>query len=217
MSLKSKPCMGCGTPLSNGQEFCLLCRKAMTKHIRKLPDSVPKLIREISYGHSLCDAITSKIDHHKPLRDQGFYLYGPAGVGKSHQAAVLMRNVMSEGVRQAEWVNVLSLLSTIRDSYGRSNYDERESEAAIVERYSKYEWLCMDDLGAEKTTDWTMQVLYLIINNRYENMLTTTFTSNVSLDELASNMEDDRLVSRITGMCRPIRITGGDRRLAWQG
>ena len=63
----------------------------------------------------------------------------------------------------------------------------------IINKYSLVDWLVLDDLGIEKTSDWSFQTLYLIINQRYEKLKPVIFTSNLSLEELAGQLGDDRL------------------------
>ena len=72
--------------------------------------------------------------------------------------------------------------------------------------------LLLDDLGAEKQTDWVLEILYRLINYRYEQMLPTFFSSNYSLQELSEKI-GDRVVSRIVEKCDIVKIEGEDRRL----
>jgi len=72
--------------------------------------------------------------------------------------------------------------------------------------------LLLDDIGAEKASEWVKQTLYLIIDNRYGNMKKTFITSNLTLNQI-SNQLDDRISSRIAGMSNTIRMQGKDRRL----
>ena len=73
--------------------------------------------------------------------------------------------------------------------------------------------LALDDIGSEKATDWALQMLYLLIDRRYSQMLKTIITSNLTLDQIADRL-DDRISSRIAGMCKIVSIKGKDRRLA---
>ena len=82
----------------------------------------------------------------------------------------------------------------------------------IIQRYSEADCLVLDDLGAEKTTDWSFSVLYLIIDNRYNNYKKTIITSNFALNQLAGKLGDDRIPSRIRAMCSIVKMDGDDRR-----
>ena len=81
-----------------------------------------------------------------------------------------------------------------------------------MDRYATVQHLVLDDLGAEKSSDWATQILYLIINERYENMRPIIITSNLTIKALGTKMGDDRLSSRINGMCEIILMDGPDRR-----
>lgn len=138
---------------------------------------------------------------------RGYFLYGRSGVGKSYQAACLLNDIAKSRNSRSHWANVPKLLENIKASY-------RNNEGLdIVEEYSTLPIICLDDLGTEQNTSWVMQTLYLIINSRYENMLTTVITSNQTLSELAEKMEDDRLTSRIAGMCSIIEVEDNDWRV----
>jgi len=73
--------------------------------------------------------------------------------------------------------------------------------------------LFLDDLGAEKMTDFVRQSLYAIINYREQHELPTIITSNYNLSNISGKI-DDRIASRIAGMCEVIEIKGNDRRLS---
>jgi DNA replication protein DnaC len=70
----------------------------------------------------------------------------------------------------------------------------------------------MDDLGVEKTSEWSMQTLYTITDWRYRELRQTLVTSNLTLDEIAGKV-GDRIASRIAGMCKVVELKGKDRRI----
>ena len=72
--------------------------------------------------------------------------------------------------------------------------------------------LILDDMGAEKTSEWSIQTLYSIIDRRYRDEKQTLITSNLTLDEIAEKV-GDRIASRIAGMCKVVEIKGKDRRI----
>ena len=80
-----------------------------------------------------------------------------------------------------------------------------------VEELQKYDsCLVLDDFGAEKTTDFVRQISYLIVDYREKYELQTIITSNYFLKDIAILL-DDRLSSRITGMCKIIKLEGDKR------
>ena len=71
--------------------------------------------------------------------------------------------------------------------------------------------LIIDDIGAERVTDWVRERMVSIINTRVSNNLTTIYTSNLSPEELRSEL-GDRIASRVLGSSQVVEITSGDRR-----
>lgn len=63
------------------------------------------------------------------------------------------------------------------------------------------DFMILDDIGVKKPSEWEKEVLYLILNSRYEDMKITIITSNFSIDKLAELFGDDRITSRIQRMC----------------
>jgi len=87
------------------------------------------------------------------------------------------------------------------------------TEADILDKYSRIKYLYFDDIGSEKTTEYVRASLFLLIDRRANQTSTRTLiTSNLSLNEIA-NQHGKRIASRITGMCKVIKLTGADRRL----
>jgi len=136
----------------------------------------------------------------------GLYIHGPVGSGKTLYAAALTAYaaehsfvVKDEGWKTFSFIPVSQLLFDIKSTFG---HDRDLDESSIVDEYSECDWLVLDDLGAERASEWTFQTLYLIINRRYESLRTTLFTSNLSLTSLSQKLQDDRIVSRIMSMCR---------------
>ena len=146
------------------------------------------------------------------------YLYGKAGSGKTIRAVFLTLADLKNGyikeeyprTQKAMFVSVPDLILKFKSLYSNKNNDVSEED--LVDLYSKVDLLVMDDFGVEKTTDWSFQLLYIIINRRYENMKKTIFTSNLSLKQIAEKLGDDRLPSRIQQMCEIVFFKGKNYR-----
>jgi predicted ATPase len=138
---------------------------------------------------------------------EGLFLHGPAGTGKTHLAVAAMHALPRH--RGERFVSVPELLMELRNTFRDG---ERVSEIDIIDRYASAPLLILDDLGAEKSTDFAIQALYIIIDRRYARMLPTIITSNLSVDEIAEKV-GDRIASRIAGMCKVIEMQGKDRRI----
>jgi DNA replication protein DnaC len=133
---------------------------------------------------------------------KSLYLYGGVGTGKTHIATALVRNEPS--------ALVLKPQSLFRRFQGK--VDVREFEAGI-KQYVNLPMLVIDDIATQKNTDHSFSVLYEIIDGRWmNNPGGLILTSNVDLDGLAKSMQDDRIASRIAGMCAIIKMSGEDKR-----
>ena len=102
------------------------------------------------------------------------------------------------------------LLQDMKDSFGK------RSDSDMLTRCMSAKVLVLDDLGVELSTDWAYQTLYLLVGHRYNEMLDTIFTSNISLEELSKKWQDTRITSRIEGMCGAniYEVEGDDKRIA---
>lgn len=146
------------------------------------------------------DAITPVIS-----RGRSLLLLGPTGVGKTHQAYGALRRLAVTGV-SATWLTTSSadLYAALRPRAGVDSETE-------FRRYAHARLLLVDDLGAAKSSEWTEEINFRLVNHRYENQLPTLLTSNVLPKQLADRL-GDRVASRLIEMCDRAVITGTDRR-----
>lgn len=136
---------------------------------------------------------------------------GAPGVGKSHLAMSILRNLNEAGSkdRSCLFVSVDSMLMRIRESF--SDRESKYTEAYFIDLLSDVDFLVLDDLGAETggtgtekvATDFTLRVLYAIANGRRDK--STIITSNLSKAELIK-MYDPKLVSRLMGIMYAIHF-----------
>jgi DNA replication protein DnaC len=150
---------------------------------------------------------------------KGVYLVGPAGVGKSIQAVLIMRNWFVEWAQQEgldikqpsgawKFVSCANLVMRIQDAWKTGE----ESAYKILTSIAEVPHLIIDDLGTEKPTDYVKQAVYFIFNEREQWQRQTIVTSNFSLDKI-DRQYDTRVGSRIAGMCDIREIKGKDRRV----
>jgi DNA replication protein DnaC len=82
----------------------------------------------------------------------------------------------------------------------------------LVDDLSQVDLLHLDDLGAERATDWVLEQLYAIVNARYEEQRSLVITTNLQPEELADQL-GPRIVSRINEICGdPVLLMGEDKR-----
>ena len=131
-------------------------------------------------------------------------LAGNVGTGKTHLAVGLYKKLL-EMDRKVKFIPSVEMLYDIRRNV------TKDIDAAI-NNYTKYEYLIIDDIGAEKMTDWVKEIFYLIIDRQYRDMKHIVITTNMSSEEMSSNL-DYRVVSRLMEMGDVIKFNGKDNRL----
>mgnify|MGYP001571746467 FL=1 len=169
---------------------------------------IPNRFKNINYGTDVPINIKNKAETLVSSK-KGIYLYGPAGCGKTH-IAYAIASFFNESKYKTWFLNTGEMLRQMREEFEKS---EAESKESLYRQLINFDGLLFfDDIGAEKASDWVRETFYLILNDKYENMIPVIFTSNYSLDELAEKM-GDRVVSRIMGICDILKLEGRDRRL----
>ena len=122
------------------------------------------------------------------------YLYGPCGCGKTHLATAIFRELIKREVKpKMLFKNASDLFLEIRSTFNGGG----GSEEQIVDSLSYRDFLFIDDMGAEKTSEWSRATMYLIIDRRDREMLPTIITSNLSPAQLGAAI-DERISSRIS-------------------
>jgi len=153
------------------------------------------------------------VENH-PGDGRGLLLMGSCGVGKTHLAVAVLRELLDKGVR-CLFYDFGALLKAIQASY---NPNMHTSELEILAPVFDAEALVLDELGASKPTEWVLDTMLQIIRARYNDRRLTIFTSNY-LDERSGResetLEDRigvRLRSRLYQMCQTVAIDGDDYR-----
>ena len=110
------------------------------------------------------------------LRDQGrgLLLEGQPGVGKTHLAVAVLKQVIETSGARGLFYDTRDLLRVIRSTYDPIN---KTQEMDVLRPVMEADLLVLDDLGAEKTSEWVEETLNLIVNSRYSENRTTIFTS----------------------------------------
>lgn len=149
---------------------------------------------------------------------RGALFYGARGTGKTMLAAIIANERLKQGL-PALFYSAPNLFGDIRDAIRSGKTEE------VVRSVMNAPFLILDDLGAERMTGWVGERLYMIINHRYNEELPTLITSNLGPIELAEHMvardtqgniieemQGERIVSRIVGMCDVVYFGGQDWR-----
>jgi DNA replication protein DnaC len=150
-----------------------------------------------------------------PQIDIGLLFLGNCGVGKTHLAVALLKQVITQKGDSGLFYDFRDLLREIQASW---NSVSQASELDVMRPVLEAKVLVLDELGANKPTEWVRDTIAHIINCRYNDKRLTIFTSNY-LDTAEKPGEETltdrvgvRLRSRLYEMCKEVEIHGMDFR-----
>jgi DNA replication protein DnaC len=119
---------------------------------------------------------------------ESLFIYGKVGTGKTHMLCAAAKQAFC-----------------VQTSFPHLH------ERGYVKYVNYARYLFIDDLGAEKITEWTGQTIYYLISERYNQEKHISVSSNLTLQEVADKI-DNRIASRLTEMCVVVELEGKDRR-----
>lgn len=136
----------------------------------------------------------------------GLLLWGNVGTGKSFVAACIANALLEKGTPV-----LMTNFSKILNQMGAMYSDERYK---YIASFSSFPLLIIDDLGIERTTEYALEQVYAVIDERYKSGLPVIITTNLGIAEIRnpSDVAHARIYSRVLEMCTPVRIDGNDRR-----
>lgn len=141
-------------------------------------------------------------------------LRGRHGVGKTHLAVAMLKEIITSKGARGYFYETRELLKLVRDTFATSG----ESEMDVLRPVLDADLLVLDDLGAEKTSEWVQETLGLVVNTRYSERRPTVFTTNLedSVDTTNPNSMylqlGARTRSRLKEMCTWVEMDGPDVR-----
>ena len=134
-------------------------------------------------------------------KNQGLLFWGNVGTGKSYAAACIANYLLSHKV-PVVMTSFVKILEAIQ------NNKDRESD--LISRLNRTRLVIFDDLGAERGTDYALEKVYNIIDERYRKKLPMILTTNLTLDEMKekTDIRYSRIYDRIFECCYPLQFTG---------
>jgi DNA replication protein DnaC len=142
---------------------------------------------------------------------EGMWLMGDVGTGKTTLAMLVSKAAVEAGHTVAIY-SLPRLLSRIRRTYDAEAGEQSYLE--FFERLTEVDLLHVDDLGVEKRSDWVLEQLYAIVNERYETQRSVVVTTNLDQAALEEQI-GPRTVSRLVEICNdPLPLYGDDMRYA---
>ncbi len=157
---------------------------------------------------------------------RGLLLTGSIGVGKTHLAVGILLALMEQKGVQGLFYDYRELLKEIQHSY---NPQVNSTELEVLRPVFEAEVLVLDELGAQKPTDWVWDTVALVLNTRYNDKRTTIITTNypdlpasavlqgsaaqrAAREETLGDRIGERMRSRLAEMCVRIEMNGADFR-----
>ena len=171
-----------------------------------------------SQSHMRASLIARKFIEEWKTRDRGLMFVGPVGVGKTHLSVAILKTLIEDCGVRGIFCDFSDLLERIKATFSRTNPDNADD---VLAPYRDAELLVLDELGALRPTDWVRDVLYGLINTRYNRQRLTIVTSNYSDAPVRQGEEklEDRIGtmvrSRLYEMCDLVVLDGLDYR-AWR-
>lgn len=139
-------------------------------------------------------------------KGRGIYLFGTVGSGKTHAAYAIVKRFAEVGRPAPMFWNMTELVHELK-----IDMDRKEKSYTSEDIINAKNLLIIDDLGAERMSEWVAEVIYLLVNRAYVDMRPIVITSNLKPSELADRV-GERIASRIVEMCDMIKLEGQDRR-----
>lgn len=147
-----------------------------------------------------------RIEKWNPEMQRGILLFGPVGTGKSAACRAIIERWKNSSYK-CLFVSVVDAMQALRngisDPANSLEYEEKKLLAPSL--------LVLDDLGAEKSTDWTQERLFTIFEKRAAKKNHTMFTTNLSLHDISLRY-GARIHDRMYEFCTIVEFKGGSFR-----
>ncbi len=194
-------------------------RRMARRRARGVRSVIPRRYRDVSLEIARNDGVNPVVlkvvgdflEEIEPRLDKGHGLWLSGGVGAGKTAlAMLVSKTAIEAGRTVAIYSLPKLLARIRATYEKDVGGD--SYTQFFDRLISVDLLHVDDLGVEKRSDWVLEQLYAVVNERYETERSMVVTTNLEQPALEEQI-GERTVSRLIEICGPpLTIDGDDLR-----
>lgn len=139
------------------------------------------------------------------IENIGLLFYGDVGTGKTFYAGCIANALIDKGI-PAYMTSFARIVNTMQGMYaGKQDY---------IDKITSYPLLIIDDLGAERGSDYMLEQVYSIVDARYQSGKPLIVTTNIPIDEIKepADLKYKRIYDRILEMCHPVALKGHSRR-----
>ena len=229
METKIARCVNCNSELwgiaEHGRGWCGKCdeKRVESRRVGECQQRLADLSREMQRSgipprYAKQEWVLPLWANEYLVSKRGLCLTGGAGTGKTTTLCLLMRDHRAAELREScliftDWkfVSVPTLVMELQDAWRKKDETEQTS-LDILKRLAVVDRLVLDDLGAEKLTDYVRQSIYYLINEREQWERPTYITTNFTFAQLDEQF-DSRISSRLAGMCDAKSLQGKDQRI----
>ena len=141
--------------------------------------------------------------------NNGLIFHGNVGTGKTYLAACIANKIIEDYQIRVKMRNIPQIINDIE----KGGFDIDKND--YYRKLSSVSLLILDDFGIERNTEYVNEMVYQIINTRYESKKPTIISTNIPLDVIMNGSNDidkERIYSRLREMCIPVKIAGKDIR-----
>lgn len=160
----------------------------------KIPEVIQKVITSNTVDVETQNNYTGEKTVSKKIK-KGLFLFGNTGSGKTYTLHAIATKV---GRRKVEnWVELLFEL--------KGKFEVRDGVSTLIDDLTSQQYIFLDDIGAEKQSEWSQEMLYLIINRAYNYNKTLFISTNLDDKEFIAKY-GDRIFDRIRHFCSLVKM-----------